>query len=219
MSTSNVSRTFKFNTALYAIVNGTDLSEAALNDFVRPIRNRLMIFDGFTGCHISRYQMTVHYMPDVISEEEVIATVNEVVAWAAAQHDEGLNDRYFSLRRKTPRATPDWTTPEPTAKDTAWVKVSLNGNIVPLPVAQSREERMSILVTQCKELLEKLVAHNAVILFNIGLQRVELCYKTDQATEDEIRQHIKDVLMAAVSEKNRKFFTLLGNRPLRLTFV
>lgn len=54
-------------------------------------------------------------------------------------------------------------------------------NIVPLPVAPSRNERDALVVAQCQELLEKLVNHGAVISYTIGLQTLQLCYKTDQA--------------------------------------
>ncbi|MFZ1301828.1 MAG: hypothetical protein WAQ27_04635 [Candidatus Microsaccharimonas sp.] len=177
---------FEFNTALTGVdsENGK-FDEKAFDELAKKIRGHIMAQpsgDGISGMRIARYGVHVDYETTATTRANVVAAVEEGIAWAATSL-EGA----FPLREgKTPEAVLKVYIPKPTGRTSVTARLKTNLYRRPADKKQSASVR--------KQLTEAFVDLDGVTDFRSAMDGVSLDI-TDAVTTPELaKAHIHKVL-------------------------
>jgi hypothetical protein len=119
-------RSYSFNTRIAPLDMHGKFQDEMHRDLAMHLRGRLMQHDGMSGCEVKDYEMTVHYMRNVITVDAVDAAVAEAIDWAARQVN------YFADRGdKTPTATPPASSTDNGESTEGKVKIIFPSYILP----------------------------------------------------------------------------------------
>lgn len=118
-------RQFQLNVAVIELPPGSGKmpSKEEFSDLISPLRGKIMAHNGMTGCKIERYEITVHFIESIISEDEVAEIVEAAIA--AVFEEEG--NELFTLAGDTPPVvTRGWKPKEERPPTRCTITVSTN---------------------------------------------------------------------------------------------
>jgi hypothetical protein len=205
-------REFKFNTAITGVdeSDGT-FDEAAHKRAVLPLRGKIMQLDGVTGCHINRYEVTVHYVPGITTPELIEEAIRAAIEELLAEDDCEL----FPLRgTKKPTAT--FNPPQTTPTHRVEVNARFGSYVTKFPVGEKNGYDKAAFDGSTKRLVEQLVDFDGVIGCELYLQTVTITFDDRIANEADVKQLVTDVISEAA--EGEEFFPYLGAEILSIDF-
>jgi hypothetical protein len=210
---NEVSRTYEFNTAITALPESGVFDEKAHQAQIDPVFRRIKQKDGITKCFIGPYGTTVHYMPNVIDEADIFATVQEAVTWAAGQ--EGL----FPLRGdKTPQASREVSTPAP-PQHRQKVSVFFGTDLVAYPAKPNGDFDQARFDELTSGLVQQLADVDGVRHIKITQGAAAVVFDTRRNDAHTIQERMTDVFLGAEANDAMMFPHADNTAELELSFT
>jgi len=188
---------YTFSTALttVAVDNGQHLGDK-IEVNAKLLRGRIMSLpsgDGIVGMWVKRYGMSVEFLNEIISAEQVSKVVQEGINWLAKNGDEAFPQQ----DEKAPTVTVETSTNVPSG--IVSIEVQLNTNLY--SYVASKAERDAIEEEFAKEILE---VHGTVDL-RVYIDSISMSIRSSVNTADVFQAHILSLLKKHAGDEDSKF--------------
>lgn len=190
---------FGFTSALSRVDSTTGAWDSAGHDVLaKAIRGHIMSVpsgDGICGMNIVRYGMTVNYLDEVITFDEVVTAVKNAFEWAVSSLSEA-----FPIRgTKTPRLIVETSAPKAPRVIGMAITASLKTNLFAFPVDSEDGNRLR------RSFASELLQFDGANGYTVYLDGVTLKIRTSITTVEAAQLHIHRLLTRHAQDKDSEF--------------